>query len=183
MGPQLLVPRVQNQGEPDLAAEVVLAEGEQGLGRRLKQQIQQRTPISLAGQDEPIELMRQRKDVVKVGRRQQFLLTLLQPRGLGEHLAFGAMAIPATVVAISVVPALRAPLAMTSQGGRATVDHCPNDFPLAAGYRMRVAVGVRVAGEDVGELKWGLPCRRRVNLRGDRHDVLLAQFVGLRQTQ
>ncbi len=36
MGAQLLVPRVQNQGEPDLAAEIVLAESEQGLGRRLK---------------------------------------------------------------------------------------------------------------------------------------------------
>ncbi len=93
--------------------------------------------------------MWQCKDVVKIGHRQQFLLALLQPRGLGEHLAFGAVAIPAAMVAIPIVTALGAPLPMAAQSGRTTVDHRPNDFPLAAGYRMRVAVGVCAAGEDV----------------------------------
>jgi len=95
---QLLVPRVQHHGETDLAAEVVVTECQERVGDGAKQQVQQRAPVALAGQQQRIQLVWQRKHVVKIRRRQQFRLAILQPGRLGKRLALGAIAVTAAVV-------------------------------------------------------------------------------------
>ena len=71
---QLNLVRAKKLKTTDFAAQVVFAKRQQRLGGRLEQQVQQRTAVSFAGQDEPIQLVRQRKDVVKVLYRQKFRL-------------------------------------------------------------------------------------------------------------
>ena len=72
---------------------------------------------------------------------------------------------------------------MSSQSGRSTVDHCPNDLALALGDVVRLAVRTCVAGENVRQLQWTLLCRRRESLRGDRHNASLGKFISARQAQ
>ena len=50
------------------------------------------------GQDQPVKLMGQGKNQVKVSHRQKLRGLLLQPPGLGQRLAFGTVAVTAGVV-------------------------------------------------------------------------------------
>mgnify|MGYP001031675324 CR=1 FL=1 len=76
------------------------------------------------------ELVRQRKDSVKVGDGQQLGGASLQPLGLARSLALGAMAVATGLVADFLVIALRALPQVTAQCGGATGLHVLQRFPL-----------------------------------------------------
>src|ERR1700722_825803 len=83
---ELLVPGVQDHGDARLAAEMVAAELEQGLGGGLEEQVQQDALIVLVTQDQGIELMRQREDVVEIGDGEQFRPACFEPLRLDQGL-------------------------------------------------------------------------------------------------
>ncbi len=60
--------------------------------------------------------------MMKIRHRQQFPLSIRQPTGLGQGLALGTVSVTAAVVQVALVPTLRAPFAMPTQGGCATGD-------------------------------------------------------------
>ena len=152
MGSELLIPGVQHHGETDLAAKVVSPEGQECVGGGAKQEVQQRAPVALAGQDERIQFMWQRKHVVEVRRRQQFPLAILDPGRLGQGLAFGTMPVAAAVVQMPLVATALAPLSVTAQGGRATMHDRPRYLELDRRGLMRAEVLVRIACKDVREV-------------------------------
>src|SRR5262249_56080156 len=69
--PQLLVPGMQDQGGAEGAAQVLAAELQQRSGRGVEQQVEDGPLVLLVTEDQRVELMRQRENVVEVGDRQQ----------------------------------------------------------------------------------------------------------------
>ncbi len=114
VGPELLIPGVQHDAETELAAEVVSPEGQECVGGGAKQEVQERAAVALAGQDERIQFIWQRKHVVEVRRRQQFPLAILDPGRFGQGLAFGRMPVAAAVLQMPLVATALAPFSATA---------------------------------------------------------------------
>src|SRR5215207_1383825 len=91
---QVLPPRVQHGGDPNLPAEAPAAELQQRGARAGKKQPVKRRAI-LA--DQRVERMRQREDHMKIRHRQQVLLLAREPRLREVALAARAMPVAATV--------------------------------------------------------------------------------------
>src|SRR5471032_2392369 len=83
--------------------------------------------------------MRQRKDDVKIGNRQQFALTLLQPGSAGHRLALGAMPVAARIVLNLLVAAVAAPLNVAAQRGGAALGNRTECLTLLARKHRAVA--------------------------------------------
>ena len=81
------------------------------------------------------ELVRQRKDSVKVGDGQQLGGASLQPLGLVRSLALGAMAVATGLVADFLVIALRALPQVTAQSGGCDRTPCPATLSAAVARR------------------------------------------------
>ena len=112
--------------------------------------------------------MRQSKDVVEVADRQQLGLTVGQPLGPGQGLAFGAMTVAAGVVDRPLVSALIALFQVAAQGGGATAfdgSHDPLVFPRQG---VLLPVGGAVLADDVGDLV-GRPRPGRAGVQDSGH--------------
>jgi len=160
VGPQLLIPGVQDQREADLASQLLAAELQEGLRRRVEEQLQQRPLVPLAEQDQRVELVRQRKHVMEVGHRQQFVGAGLDPGGRGRALALGTVPVAATVIDVPLVPATLAPQAVASQRRRAAGRDRADRLALGRPQRTRFLQGRAVTAEQVRQLATAR-CRRR----------------------
>ena len=130
MVPQTLVPGVQNEGEADLAAQLAAAETQQRGRRGIEQQTQQRPLVTLAVEDQWVQLMGQGEHVMEIGHRQELLLASGGPGGRIRALALGAVAVAATVVGVLLETASRAPLVLPTQRGRAAMRDRPGGLAL-----------------------------------------------------
>jgi len=74
--------------------------------------------------------IRQGEDYVVVGDREQFFLPSLEPFGLGQRLALGAVAVATRVVRGDSMPAPIALLDVTAECGRTTLNNCTQDAAL-----------------------------------------------------
>ena len=122
MEAQVAGPSVQHGRDAELCVQTISTEVEQGAGGRLEHEVVHffgtcaRKGAKLAGQ---------REDDVKVFGGNDPLTALLEPPGLRETLALGAVAIAARVVSGRLVSALSADVQMPAQrGGSATLDRC-----------------------------------------------------------
>jgi len=91
---QLLVPGVKDSDKTQLSFKVmtrVIGKILQGIGDGLIEQV---IAGPLVMEEERVEFVRQGKNVVEIGSRQELGFSLLQPAGLCHHLTFWAMSIP-----------------------------------------------------------------------------------------
>jgi hypothetical protein len=91
----------------------------QGLTGAAKEQAEQEP---LIGQHDRIPLMWQGEHGVKIGSRQEFSASGLNPFGLRHGLAFRTVAVSTRVVSLPLKATLSAVLEMTAQAGRAASD-------------------------------------------------------------
>jgi hypothetical protein len=146
-----LRPGVQDRGDADFGPEVfrIAGEGGEGVTHGAKQQIVESAGV---GANERVERVRQRKDHVEVGDRQQERLLRLAPVRLREGLALWAMPIAAGVVDGARPSARVALFAVPAQGGGAAA----LDGAEQAGLRAREPMGGAIAcaepAHDVGQL-------------------------------
>ncbi len=104
------------------------------------------------GQDQTVEKVRQGEDQMEVSHRQKLGALLLKPVGLGQRLAFGAVAVTAGVVARMLKAASVTLLKMTSQLSRATDRNGPHDLSVRARQAMRLTVIFPVLAKNIGQL-------------------------------
>ena len=166
---QPLVPRMQYEREADLAAERGAAKLQKGLGHRVKQQSQQRTPIAFAPEDELVQLVRYGEHVVEVRYRQELFLAGCHPSGRSRALALRTMTVAAAVVGVPLESARRAPLAMAAQSGGSAVGNCPYSLALRRSDAMRLLVCPTILLKNVGELAGSSLSRYRTAGRGTGH--------------
>jgi hypothetical protein len=102
-------------------------------------------------------LFRQRENHMKVGRRQQFGGTLLEPMRAPQPLTLRTVAVAAGAIDDERVLAVVAPFDGAAQGRRAAVLNGLHQAVLVQGQGMRMPVGVAVLSKDVGQLRgwWG----------------------------
>ena len=129
---KVLPPGVQHRQETDGRAQTlgIGSDGEQRFRGRTEQDA-----INLAGilECESSDLLRQRKDNVEVGNRQQFAFPFGQPFGARQGLAFWAMPIAARIIRDDSMPAriaLLHILHMAAESGRTAVADCFECFSL-----------------------------------------------------
>ncbi|MBE3065010.1 MAG: hypothetical protein IMZ69_08325 [Spirochaetes bacterium] len=134
------------------------AEGEQRVGDGLEEDL---VEAGLVREDDRVEVVWQGEDGVEVVDRQEFGLSGLEPLGLGDGLALGAMAISAGVVGGAFEAAVGAAFEMPTQGSGATPFDRVHDAEGWRGQAVGLAVGVSVQPKDVGDFMPGpLPGRR-----------------------
>ena len=159
--PQILPPGVEHHGDAELAAEPprITAELEQGLRGRVEQQSVDEGGIALG---ERVELVRQGEHDVPVADVEQIGALALDPPGLRERLALGAVTIPARGVLNRHRPAvLAARFESAERGGTAT--HQRIHHPLLLGREpMRLPIAAGAGAQDVGEFQRRSGDRRRV---------------------
>src|SRR5262249_60646360 len=116
---QLLAPGVQHREAPDLRPEMLRVPSDvlERLGDRAKEQAIEGAWI-LEGQGP--QSVRQGKDDVDVGGREQLGLPGPEPRRLGGAMAFGTATVPARVVRLSLVPTMVALGDMAAESGGPT---------------------------------------------------------------
>ena len=149
---ELLVPGVQHQRESDLTTQFALAECQQSSGRRIKQQLQQRTLVLFAGQDPLIEFVWQREDLMEIGNRQQFELSSFAPSFLGLRLALRAVTIAATVVPILLVTTRLAPFSVPTQCGGAAIHDRAHHLEVTLRDAMSLQKFIAVESKNVSQL-------------------------------
>ena len=88
---------------------------------------------------------------MKVGHREKFGLTVLDPAGPGQGLTLWAVAIPAAVEGVPLVAAIIAAFKMAAQSGGPAQFDGRHDAPLPGGQRraMSCAVCCAVAAEHI----------------------------------
>ena len=113
-----LAPGVEHGDEADLRAKMprVGGDGVEGLGRRLKQDVVNGCFVVTR---ERSDRLGDGEDDVEVFAVEQFGRALLDPRGAGERLALGTVAITAGVVGDALVSARVTRLDMSTASGRA----------------------------------------------------------------
>jgi hypothetical protein len=143
---------VQDTEEADLGTQVFWIWGDrlQGLGRGLEQEIVYLASVLKAQLGNSLW---ERKHNMKILALQEFGLTLFQPLGRGEGLAFGAMAVPARVVCITLVATLITSLEVTAERRGATPLDIPQHPLLLRGQRgrMRSAKFLAMGAHDIGD--------------------------------
>jgi hypothetical protein len=160
MKPQIASPGVKHGRHAELGTEalLVVAELEQRAGRCREQEVEDRLPVL---ERERCDLVGQGEHDVEVVRGQHALHAFLDPRCLGEGLAFRTVSISAGVVR---GPGERAPVAdvdvPAELRGPADLDRAHRG-PLRRREHMRLAVDLAVAAENVRNLDTRPPPPRR----------------------
>src|SRR5215475_16062195 len=96
--------------------------------------------------------MRERKDAVEVGHRQEFCGTGFYPPGLGQGLALGTMAITARMIADDHARTLVTHGSLAAEGRRPTHLDRAHHPSLLACEGMRRAVRLAVGPNNIGQL-------------------------------
>jgi hypothetical protein len=127
--PEVLLPRVQDQRERQLATQpaTVGAELAEGGPRGAKQHL---VDHARALCDQCMEGMWQGKDEVEVRYRQQLPTPFRQPVLLGSRLALRTVAVAARMIDVARYPAAVTGLDVAAEDGRATGDDRPPDLGL-----------------------------------------------------
>ena len=159
MGIERLVPGVQDQRGAELATQILLTKLEERLTHRAKQQAQEGAFVV---QDEGIKGMRDSKHRMEVRRGKQLSLLRFHPLGRGPRLTCGTVAIPARAIRIALKAALRTPLRMPPELGRATGEESVNDLVLGRGDPIALPIAVAIEAADVGDF----PPRPIVSMAG-----------------
>src|ERR1700688_1867625 len=151
-----LTPAMQDGEETDLRAEMlgIGRDGSHGFSRSLEENA---VDHLLVLEGDGGDLRGHGIDDMKIGRFQKFGLAVLDPLGPGQRLAFGAMPIAASVVAMPLMATLIALLEMAAEGRRAAPLDGSHDAPLRRGHRraMLVSIGFAVAAKDVSHFQLG----------------------------
>src|SRR6478609_5194534 len=108
-------PGVQHTQEADLRAQMVWIGGD--LTQRLRRSEQDIVDDGLVLEGDDLDLLGHREHHVEVGHIEQFGLTVLEPLGPCETLAFRTVTISARVVGRSLMAAIAAPLEVTPESG------------------------------------------------------------------
>src|SRR2546425_8463909 len=87
-----LIPGMKHRGNAHRCAEAPLAKLKEGLTDGFKEKREQNPFV---GEDQAVENVRQGKDHMEIAHRQKLGGLLLKPLGLGQGLAFGAVAVTA----------------------------------------------------------------------------------------
>ena len=147
---EVLSPTVQDGKKADFRTEVfgVRRDGFQSLGCGPEENA---VDSLLVLESDRSNLFRHGEDDMKVRDLKKFGLAVLKPLGSGQGLTFWAMAIPARVEGVSLVPALVAALHMAAKSGCPAHFDGGHDAPLPGGHRraMLFAVGFAIAAEHV----------------------------------
>ena len=149
---QVAGPGVQHGGEPKRPVQAlgIAAQLQQGRAGRLEEQpvdqpaVAPRHVAQLGGQGE---------HHVEVRDRQDACFTPIEPPGLGEALALGAVAVAARVVRDLGVVAAGAHLDVATERGRAAVLDGVDDLNLLAAHPSGRHVPRAVRAEDVSDLE------------------------------
>jgi hypothetical protein len=144
-----LVPGVQDQRGAELAVQRLLTTLEECLADSAKQQAQERAFVA---QDEGIEGMRHGQHRVAGGRGEPRSVPRCPPLGCGPRLTCGTGALPARASGIARQAALRTPLRMPPQLGRATGHEGVADLLLGRGAPLALPVGGAREAEDGGHV-------------------------------
>jgi hypothetical protein len=105
------------------------------------------------------DLLRHRKDDVKIGYLQKLGLAVLDPLCAGQALAFRAMPIPTGVEAIALMATLITAFEVAAEGGGPAHLDRGHDAPLRRGHRraMFLSMSFAVSAEDIRHLPlWAL---------------------------
>ncbi len=149
-------PAVQHGGEADAGAEAlgIAGDGGKGLGRRLEQDVVDRSLVVVGDVG---DRGREREHHVVVGDRQQLGLAFGQPFLGGEALALGTMAVAARVVGDERMLALLAARDMPAESRRAAALDGRHDRQLAEAHVAGVGAAPSrpVGAEDIRDLdRW-----------------------------
>ena len=149
---EILSPGVQHHGDAEFTAEPagIVAEFEQGAGRGLEEQLVDGGGVRLG---ERIEFVRQREHHVPVADVEQVGALLLDPLGLCERLALGAVPVPARGILDRHRAAFVALGLEAAERGCATVYQVVHDPVLLRQQRMRRAIVIGACAQDVGHLQ------------------------------
>jgi hypothetical protein len=118
VGVEFLVPAVQDGNKAQLAVHVIFTKGQKGFGCRGKQAVEHRCFIV---QNSGVQFMRQGEDDMEVAGRQDLVFSFFKPTFSWHVLAFGAVPVPAGMVANAGQPAVVASLDMPAQASGAAV--------------------------------------------------------------
>ena len=129
---QILPPGVKHSEEADLRAKMLGIGGNraQGLGGRLKQDI---VEGGLVLKGDCSDFLRHGKNDVEVLSVEQFGLTVFQPLGASQRLAFWTTAVPARVIRDPLLATRIALLDMTAERRRSTARDCGHSGTLCLG--------------------------------------------------
>jgi len=150
VGIEGLAPSVQHHDDAELGIPTVGRKGLQGLGGALKQQPRQGDGVIAA---EAQQRLGEREDDMEVLDRQQLQLPCLHPGGALRAAALGAFAIAAGVVTDRLVSAVIAAVQVPAERLGATELDGPQRLRLLRTQRVRSAVVIPVASEDIGDFE------------------------------
>src|SRR3990167_3237042 len=136
-----LIPGVQDGDDAHGSTKTGAAKLKQGLTDGFEEKAEENLFV---GEDQAVENVRQGKDQMKVTHGQKLRGLPLKPLGLGQRLAFRAVAVTAGVVGRVLKAASVALLEMTSQLSRAADLNGPHDLFMGGGKEMRLAVALPV---------------------------------------
>ena len=160
-------PSMKHHGDAEFAAEPagIAAELEQGLRRGLEQQPVDEGRMALG---DSIELMRQGEHDMPVRDVEQVGALALDPSGLCQGLALGAVTIAARCVLNRHRPAVVAVRLESAQSGGTAAHERIHRAQLLGRQPMRLAIGVGTLAQDVRHLQRRTGGRRRVDGMGHR---------------
>jgi hypothetical protein len=151
-----LSPRVKDSEETDLRSEMlgIGRDGSHCFSRGLEEDAVDHLLVLIGDRG---DLRRHGKDHVKIWNLQKFGLTVFDPLRPGQRLAFGAMPIRATVVAIPLMATLITLLEVAAEGRGAAPLEGGHDAPLRRGHRraMLVPVSFAVTAKDISHFQLG----------------------------
>jgi hypothetical protein len=153
---KLRSPRVEDRHAPDLGPQVLGIAGDvqETLGDGAKEQPIERARI---GEDEWAEVLGQGKNRVFIRRVKDFTLSVGQPSGSGDALAFGAMPVAAGVISTPLMATGVTAGFVAAQGrGVAQLDG-PKRPVLLTAQRMAIALqeGLAMLTHDIGDFEGG----------------------------
>jgi len=119
MGPEGLIPGMHDLDTTALAPQMLAAELEQRLAGSPQQQREQGP---FGGEDERMECMRECKDAMARGHRDEVGLAVCDPLRLGEGLTRGTVTIAARVIRVALKAALWTLFRVSPEVGGATDD-------------------------------------------------------------
>ena len=160
--PEILPPGVEHHGDAEFAAEPpgVAAELEESLRGGVEQQPVDECGVALG---DGVELVRQGKHDVPVADVEEVGALALDPPGLRERLALGAVTIPARGVLNRHRRAVLAARLESAECGGAAAHQRVHDPLLLGREPMRLPVGAGAGAQDIGDLQRRAGDRRRVH--------------------
>ena len=156
---EILSPGVQHHGGTDFAAEParIAAELKQGLRGGFEQQVVDESGVALSDR---IEVMRQCENEVPVVDVEESAALLLDPAGLFESLALGAVAVATRGILNGGGCAMVTARDKAAERGGAAIDQCVGDFQTQWCEPTELAVPLEVRAYNISNLQCR-PCARR----------------------